>query len=76
MNSPVYLALSILDLSKMVMYEFWYYYIKPIYGEKSKLFCMDTDSFIVYMKQIMFIKTLQKILKLDLMLQVMNYVGT
>ena len=76
MNSPVYLALSILDLSKMVMYEFWYYYIKPIYGEKSKLFCMDTDSFIVYMKQIMFIKTLQKILKLDLMLQVMNYVST
>ena len=76
MNSPVYLGLSILDLSKMVMYEFWYYYIKPIYGKKSKLFCMDTDSFIVYMKQIMFIKTLQKILKLDLMLQVMNYVGT
>ena len=76
MNSPVYLGLSILDLSKMVMYEFWYYYIKPIYGEKSKLFCMDTDSFIVYMKQIMFIKTLQKILKLDLMLQVMNYVST
>ena len=37
---------------------------------------MDTDSFIVYMKQIMFIKTLQKILKLDLMLQVMNYVST
>ena len=76
MNSPVYLGLSILDLSKMVMYEFWYYYIKPIYGEKSKLFYMDTDSFIVYMKQIMFIKTLQKILKLDLMLQVMNYVST
>ena len=50
MNAPVYLGLSILDLSKMVMYEFWYYYIKPIYGEKSKLFYMDTDSFIVYMK--------------------------
>ena len=40
MKAPVYLGLSRLDLSKMVMYEFWYYCIKPIYGEKSKLFYM------------------------------------
>ena len=45
MNKPVYLGLSILDLSKTVMYEFWYGYVKPKYGENEKLCCMDTDSF-------------------------------
>ena len=47
MNSPVYLGLSILDMSKTVMYEFWYDYGKPKYGEKEKLCYMDTDRFIV-----------------------------
>ena len=50
MNRPVYLGLSILDLSKTTMYEFWYDYVKPKYGENSKLCYMDTDSFIVYVK--------------------------
>ena len=50
MNEPVYLGLSILDLSKTVMHEFWYDYAKPIYGENTKLCDMDTDSFIVHVK--------------------------
>ena len=50
MNKPVYLGLSILDLSKTVMYEFWYDYVKPKYGENTKLRYMDTDSFIVHVK--------------------------
>ena len=33
MNKQVYLSLSKLDLSKIVMYEFWYDYVKPKYGE-------------------------------------------
>ena len=37
MNKPVYLGLSILELSKILMYEFWYDYVKPNYGGKSKL---------------------------------------
>ena len=37
MNELVYLDLSILELSKTVMYEFWYDYVKPKYGEKTKL---------------------------------------
>ena len=49
-NKPVYLDLSILDMSKSVMYEFWYNYVKPKYGKKSKLCYMDTGSLIVHVK--------------------------
>ena len=47
MNKPLYLGKTILDLSKMLMYEFWYDYLKPIYGDNIKLCYMDTDSFII-----------------------------
>ena len=50
MNKPVYLGLSMLELSKILMYEFWYDYLKPKCGEKTKLCYMDRDSFIVYIK--------------------------
>ena len=50
MNKPVYLGLSILDLSKTGMYEFQYDYLKPKYGENVKFYYMDTDSFIVHVK--------------------------
>ena len=46
MNKPVYLGLSILEISKTLMYEFWYDYIKPKYQNNAKLCYMDTDSFI------------------------------
>ena len=49
-NKPVYLGLSILELSWILLYEFWYDYVKPKYGKKAKLCFIDTDSFIVYMK--------------------------
>ena len=70
MNKPVYLGLSILDLSKIVMYEFWYDYIKPKYGENAKLCYMVTGSFIVCVKTEDVI--LQKTLKQDLTLQIMK----
>ena len=50
MNKPVYLGLSILEISKILMYEFWYVYIKPKYGNNVKLCYMDTDSFIMNIK--------------------------
>ena len=50
MNRPVYLGLSILKISKTVIYEFWYDYVKLKYEEKAKLCFVDTDSFIAYIK--------------------------
>ena len=47
MNKPVYLGMSILDISKTLMYEFWYDYVKPKYKEKAKLCYMDTDCFVI-----------------------------
>ena len=46
-NTPVYLGTSIVDISNKLLYEFWYDYVKPKYKGKAKLFCMDTDSFVI-----------------------------
>ena len=50
MNKPIYLGLSILEISKTLMYEFWYDYMKPKYNNDVKLCYMDTDSFIMNIK--------------------------
>ena len=47
-NKPLYTGISILDISKMLMHEFWYDYIKPKYGDRAKLYYTDTDSFIIH----------------------------
>ena len=48
MKKPVYFGQAILDVSKILMCEFWYNYLKHRYGDKVKLCYMDTDSFIVH----------------------------
>ena len=50
MNKPVYLGQAILDLSKLVMYEFHYDYMVPKYGDRLKLCYMDTDSLVYHIK--------------------------
>ena len=50
MNRPIYLGMSILDISETLMYEFWYDYIKPKYGDRAKLCYTDTDSFVIHIK--------------------------
>ena len=42
--------MSIIDISKTLMYEFWYDYIKRKYGDRAKLYYMDSDSFVIYIK--------------------------
>ena len=49
-NKPLYLGLSILDLSETAMHEIWYDYVKPKNNENTKLCYMDIDSFIVHVK--------------------------
>ena len=46
----MYLGMSILDISQTPMYEFWYDYINPKYGDNVKLCYTDTDSFIINIK--------------------------
>ena len=50
MTRSVYLRISILELSKILIYKFCYDYVKPKYGEGARLCDMDTDRFIIYIK--------------------------
>ena len=50
MNKPVYLGQAILDLSKLVMYEFHYDYMIPKYSENLKICYMDTDTLVYHIK--------------------------
>ena len=60
MNKPIYLGQAILDYSKMLMYEFWYDYLQPMYNDKIELCYMDTDSFIIYVETKDFCKDISK----------------
>ena len=57
------------------MYEFWYDYFKPNYLEKEKLCNINTDGFIVYIKTEANYADIPKVLKEDLILQIMNQKG-
>ena len=49
-NKPIYLGMSMLGISKSLMYQFWYDYINQKYQDKAKLCYMDTDSFVIHIK--------------------------
>ena len=67
MTKPLYLGMSILDISKTFVPEFWYDNIKPKYGDRAKLCYMDTDSFIIYIKTEHFLKIFPMMLRDGLM---------
>ena len=50
MNKPVSLGLPILNISKTGTYDFWYEYLKSMYQVYAKLYFMNTNNFIVYIK--------------------------
>ena len=64
MSKPIYIGLSIWEVNKTVMYEFWYDYTRLKYQDKANLCYIDTDSFILNIKTEDFLKTLQMILKI------------
>ena len=47
-NKPVYLGMSILDINKTLIYEFWYDWIKPKYGDQAKLCYINTGGFVIH----------------------------
>ena len=63
MVKPIYIGTSILDISKTLMYEFWYDYIKPKYGDRAKLCYADTDSFVIYITTKDFFEDIAMVLK-------------
>ena len=62
-NKSIYFVISILDINKTLMYEFWYDYIKPKYPGRAKLCYMDTEGSLFTLKLKMFTKVLKMILK-------------
>ena len=72
MNKPIYLGLSILEISKILMYKFWYDYMKPKYDNNVKLCYMDTESFIMNTKTNDFMKILLMMSRIGLILQIMK----
>ena len=72
MNKSVYLGLSILEISKTLMYEFWYDYVKPKYQDNARLCYMDTDSFIINIKAEDFYEDIADHVEKDLIHQTMN----
>ena len=72
MNKPIYLGLSMLEISKILMYEFWYDYMKSKYNDNVRLCYMDTDSFVMHIKTNDFYKDVASDVKIGLILQIMK----
>ena len=60
MDKPIAVGQAILDISKTLVYEFWYDYLKPKYSDNIKLCYMDTDSFVIHVETEDFFKDISK----------------
>ena len=65
MNKPIYLGFSVLEISKTLMYEFWYDYIKPKYDKKQNYVIQILTALLFILKPKIFIKILQVMLIKD-----------
>ena len=75
MNKLVYLEISRLELSKILMYEFWYDYVRPKNSEKKQNYIIWRQTVSLYTLKVMILmKTLQKMLKLDLITEIINLI--
>ena len=75
MNKLVYLGISRLELSKILMYEFWYDYVRPKNSEKKQNYIIWRQTVSLYALKVMILmKTLQKMLKLDLITEIINLI--
>ena len=72
MKKPIYLELSILGISKILMYEFWYDYMRLKYGNGIKLCYMDTDSVIMNIKTNDFYEDIANDSRIGLILQIVK----
>ena len=72
MNKPVYLGLSILEISKTLIYEFWYDYIKPKYQDNANYAIWIQTVLLLILKEKISMKTLQMMQKKDLIHQIMK----
>ena len=60
MDKLIAVRQAVLDISKNLMYEFWYEYLKPMNQNNIKLCYMDTDSFIIHIQTDDFLKDISK----------------
>ena len=74
MNKAIYLGFSILEISKSLMYEFWYDYTKPKYPNNAKLCYMDTNSFFILIKTEDFYKDTADDFKKHMIHQIMKLI--
>ena len=72
MNKPIYLGFSVLEISKTLMYEFRYDYIKPKYDKKQNYVIQILTALLFILKPKIFIKILQVMLIKDSTHQIMN----
>ena len=75
MNKPIYLGFLILEISKPLMYKFWYDYMKPKYKKKQDCVIQTQIVLLLILKLKIFMKILEMMLMKDLTHQIMSAIG-